>query len=70
MLEKQEMIRKSFNEDLANVTNTNMLNDLKNVDTSISSEIKKLIEHKCPYCSAFIEDSTEMRIIKYNKPRL
>ena len=30
MLEKQEMIRKSFVEDLANVTNTNMLNDLKN----------------------------------------
>ena len=29
MLEKQEMIRKSFVEDLANVTNTNMLNDLK-----------------------------------------
>ncbi len=29
MLEKQEMIRKSFVEDLVNVTNTNMLNDLK-----------------------------------------
>ena len=29
MLEKQEMIRNSFVEDLASVTNTNMLNDIK-----------------------------------------
>ena len=49
MLEKQEMIRKSFNEDLANVTNTNMLNDLKvkylgkkGLITELTSNMKEL----------------------------
>ena len=49
MLEKQEMIRKSFVEDLANVTNTNMLNDLKvkylgkkGMITELTSNMKEL----------------------------
>ena len=49
MLEKQEMIRKSFVEDLANVTNTNMLNDLKvkylgkkGLITELTSNMKEL----------------------------
>ena len=49
MLEKQEMIRKSFNEDLANVTTTNELNDLKvkylgkkGLITELTSNMKEL----------------------------
>ena len=49
MLEKQEMIRKSFVEDLANVTNTNMLKDLKvkylgkkGMITELTSNMKEL----------------------------
>ena len=49
MLEKQELIRKSFVEDLANVTNTNMLNDLKvkylgkkGMITELTSNMKEL----------------------------
>ena len=49
MLEKQEMIRRSFNEDLANVTNTNELNDLKvkylgkkGLITELTSNMKEL----------------------------
>ena len=49
MLEKQEMIRKSFNEDLANITTTNELNDLKvkylgkkGLITELTSNMKEL----------------------------
>ncbi len=49
MLEKQEMIRKSFIEDLENVTNTNMLNELKvkylgkkGLITELTSNMKEL----------------------------
>ena len=49
MLEKQELIKKSFLEDLANVTNTNMLNDLKvkylgkkGMITELTSNMKEL----------------------------
>ena len=49
MLEKQELIKKSFLEDLANVTNTNMLNDLKvkylgkkGLITELTSNMKEL----------------------------
>lgn len=45
---------------------TSMLSNLKNVSTALNSEIKKLNAHKCPYCSADIEDTTEYRIIKSN----
>ena len=49
MLEKQELIKKSFNEDLANITNTNDLNDLKvkylgkkGIITELTSNMKEL----------------------------
>ena len=49
MLEKQEMIRKSFASDLDSVTNTNMLNDLKvkylgkkGLITELTSNMKEL----------------------------
>lgn len=43
-----------------------MLNNLRGLDKQIESEIKELNAHKCPYCSSYLDDTTEQRIIKYN----
>ena len=43
-----------------------MLAELKGISVSLDSEIKKLNEHQCPYCSSYLEDATEKRIISYS----
>jgi len=43
-----------------------MLAELKGISVSLDSEIKKLNAHQCPYCSSYLEDATEKRIISYS----
>lgn len=43
-----------------------MLSNLRGIDKQIESDIQKLNDHTCPYCSHALEDTTSHRIVKYN----
>ena len=43
-----------------------MLNSLRKCNKQIESDIQKLNNHLCPYCSSVLGDTTSYRIVKYS----